>query len=42
MCRKCGYKFEAEVLEEGEAKEKKIRPVPVQCPRCHGTDIERV
>jgi len=32
ICRHCGNRFVAEVLEPGEAEEKRIRPVPVRCP----------
>jgi len=37
ICIKCGYKFEKEVFEKDEAKEKKLRPYPVRCPKCGGS-----
>jgi predicted Zn-ribbon and HTH transcriptional regulator len=40
ICKKCGYHFQAEVLEEGEAEEKRIRPAPIRCPKCGSQDIE--
>jgi transposase-like protein len=36
VCTLCGYRFEKEVFEKGEAKEKKVQTVPVTCPRCDG------
>lgn len=41
ICRDCGNKFVVEVFEPGEAEEKRIRPVPVRCPQCGSTDLER-
>lgn len=40
MCRKCGYKFEIEVFEEGEAEEKRKPSRPVRCLKCGGA-VER-
>lgn len=36
VCPQCEQTFEAEILEPGEAEERRIRPVPVRCPRCGG------
>lgn len=38
-CLNCGHRFEADVLEEGEAEAKKIRTQPVRCPECKRTDL---
>ena len=34
ICDHCEESFVLEVLEPGEAEYKKIRPVPVRCPKC--------
>ena len=36
ICKKCGHKFTAEVLEPGEKKEKRITSHPIRCPECGG------
>jgi DNA-directed RNA polymerase subunit RPC12/RpoP len=41
ICRKCGCKFTADVLEKGEAEEKRVPTSPVRCPECGGTSVER-
>ena len=41
-CRRCGCKFETEVLEPGEVEEKRLPSGPVTCPECKSTDIERI
>lgn len=40
ICRQCGHRFQAEVLEPGEAEERRIRPAPVRCPKCRSTNVE--
>jgi len=40
ICRKCGFKFEVDVFEEGEAEEKKRSSRPVRCLKCGGP-VER-
>ena len=40
VCKKCGYRFVAEVLEPGEAEEKRLSTRPVLCERCKGP-VER-
>lgn len=40
ICTKCGHKFEAQVVEREEAKEKRIPTRPVRCPKCNGP-VER-
>jgi DNA-directed RNA polymerase subunit RPC12/RpoP len=37
ICKKCGYKFEVDVFEEGEAEEKGRPTRPVRCPKCDGS-----
>lgn len=41
ICRKCGLKFTAEVLDEDEAEDRRRRSSPVRCPHCNSTEIER-
>jgi DNA-directed RNA polymerase subunit RPC12/RpoP len=41
ICKNCGERFVAKVLEPGEAEEKGIRSAPVRCPNCGSTEIER-
>jgi len=41
ICRQCGKKFTATILEDGEAEHKRVRTSPVSCPRCRSTDIEK-
>jgi DNA-directed RNA polymerase subunit RPC12/RpoP len=41
ICRQCGEKFTAKIVEKGEAEEKRLRTSPVRCPRCQSTSIER-
>jgi len=41
-CRNCGCRFETEVFEPGEAREKRLPSGPVICPDCKSTDVERI
>ena len=36
VCTECGNRFAVEVLEPGEAEEKRIGSAPVRCPECRG------
>ena len=36
ICKRCGERFELEVFEPGEARERRQPAYPVQCPHCHG------
>ena len=38
-CLNCGHNFKKEVFEKGEAEAKRVRTMPVQCPRCERTDL---
>jgi transposase-like protein len=40
-CKKCGNTFVTEVLEPGEAEDRKVRAAPVCCPECRGP-VERI
>ncbi len=42
ICKKCGYKFEAEVFEPGEAKEKRLPSSSIHCPKCGGEVDKRL
>jgi len=41
ICRNCGHRFSADIVEEGEAEEKRLRTSPVRCPECGRTSVER-
>jgi len=41
ICKNCGNKFEADVFEPGEAKEKRMSCGPVICPKCKSGSVER-
>ena len=41
VCKNCGNKFSVEVFEEGEADKKRLKGVPVSCPKCRSTNVER-
>ena len=36
ICTKCGYTFEKDILEPGEAKDRQIPTHPIKCPKCGG------
>ena len=36
ICDGCEESFVVEVLQPGEAEQKRVRPVPVHCPKCGG------
>jgi len=38
-CKKCGYEFVAEVLDDRERKQDPYRGSPVRCPKCRSTDL---
>lgn len=41
ICRDCGCKFVVEVLEEGEAEERRLPTSPIRCKDCGSNAIER-
>lgn len=36
ICKNCRNKFEMDVFEPGEAREKRLPSRPVSCPKCGG------
>ena len=40
ICQDCGEVFTVEILEPGEAEEKRIRPVPVKRPKCGSVNVK--
>ena len=40
LCQKSKEVFTVEIFEPGEAEEKRIRPVPVKCPKCGSTNVK--
>jgi DNA-directed RNA polymerase subunit RPC12/RpoP len=41
ICKRCGTKFEEEVLEKGEAEERRLPTRPLVCPKCGGP-VEKI
>jgi DNA-directed RNA polymerase subunit RPC12/RpoP len=41
-CGMCGRRFELEVLDRDDPKEKHVPGYPVRCPECHSTVVEKV
>lgn len=42
-CGMCGHRFEIEVLDREDPKEKHIPGVPVRCPKCNSSlAIEKI
>ena len=39
-CQRCNYVFVKHVFEPGEAKDKNINSIPIQCPKCGSTKIK--
>jgi len=35
-CERCEHRFEVSVLDEDEARRRKVPPRPVRCPECGG------
>jgi len=40
ICQNCREVFTVEIFEPGEAEEKRIRPVPVKCPKCGSMNVK--
>jgi len=40
ICQNCGEVFTVEIFEPGEAEEKRIRPIPVKCPKCGSMNVK--
>lgn len=41
ICKNCGERFTAQILEKGEAEAKRMPTAPVRCPKCGSSAIER-
>jgi DNA-directed RNA polymerase subunit RPC12/RpoP len=41
-CGMCGRRFEVEVLDRDDPKEKHVPGYPVRCPNCNSTLVEKV
>ncbi len=41
-CGMCGRRFEAEVLDREDPKERNVHGVPLRCPNCNSNLIEKV
>ena len=40
ICQDCGEVFTVEILEPGEAEEKRIKTTSVKCPKCGSTNVK--
>jgi hypothetical protein len=41
-CQMCGRRFEVEMLDREDPRERDVRGLPVRCPNCNSTSVERV
>jgi len=41
-CGMCGRRFEAELLDRDNPKERNVRGVPMRCPQCSSTMLEMI
>jgi hypothetical protein len=41
-CGMCGRRFEVEMLDREDPKERHACGIPVRCPNCNSTTVEKV
>jgi hypothetical protein len=41
-CQMCGRRFEVEMLDREDPRERHVQGVPVRCPNCNSTAVEKV
>ena len=41
-CSMCGHRFEAEVLDREDPKEKNKLGMPLRCPKCNGVTLNEL
>jgi DNA-directed RNA polymerase subunit RPC12/RpoP len=41
-CSMCGRRFEAEMLDREDPKERHVPGVPLRCPNCNSTVVEKI
>jgi DNA-directed RNA polymerase subunit RPC12/RpoP len=41
-CGMCGRRFEVEMLDREDPRERHVQGVPVRCPNCNSTMVEKV
>ena len=41
-CGICGRRFEAQMLDREDPKERQVGGVPLRCPGCNSTIVEKV
>lgn len=41
-CQMCGRRFEAEVLDREDPKERHVQGMPIRCPNCKSTLVEKL
>lgn len=41
-CQMCGERFETELLDRDDPRERHVVGSPVRCPRCNSTHVEAI
>lgn len=41
-CGMCGHRFQAEVLDREDPRERIVQGVPLRCPNCNSTMVEKI
>lgn len=41
-CGMCGRRFEAEMLDREDPRERNVQGMPLRCPSCKSTFVEKV
>jgi hypothetical protein len=41
-CSMCSHRFEAEMLDQDDPKERDVLGVPLRCPKCNSTMVEKI
>jgi DNA-directed RNA polymerase subunit RPC12/RpoP len=41
-CGMCGRRFEAELLDREDSKERHVHGAPLRCPNCNSKMLERI
>jgi DNA-directed RNA polymerase subunit RPC12/RpoP len=39
-CSMCGHRFESEMLDREDPKERHVQGAPLRCPKCNSTVVE--
>lgn len=41
-CQMCGRRFEVELLDREDPRERHVQGAPARCPNCNSTQVEKV